>query len=86
MKTTRYLIRQLSAAEVGQTDTNEIYVRCPNDFDYQDFFQQEGEMVGTVLVINFTAVDLTEGETIQRSSLDLPITKTAKAKRDVSLA
>lgn len=63
MKTTRYLIRQLSPAEVGQTSTNETYVRCPSDFDYQDFFQQEGEMADTVLVINFIAIDLTEGPT-----------------------
>ena len=63
MKTTRYLIRQLSPAELGQTGTNETYVRCPNDFDYQDFFQQEGGMADTVLAINFTATDLTEGDT-----------------------
>ena len=42
MKTQRYLIKQLTSAEVGETGTHETYVRCPNDFNFEDFFQQKG--------------------------------------------
>ena len=63
MKTKRYLIKQLSSAEVGTTKTNETYVRCPNDFDYEDFFQQTGVKANTVIEVKFTATDLTAGET-----------------------
>ena len=61
MKTQRILIKQLTAAEVGTTNTNETYIRCPNNFDYVSFFQQNGTVEGTVKVIMFQAKDLTNG-------------------------
>lgn len=57
----RYLIKQLTAAEVGITNVNETYVRCPNNFDYVSFFQQNGTVQGTVKVVLFQAKDLTSG-------------------------
>ncbi len=61
MKTQRILIKQLTAAEVGTTNTNETYIRCPNNLDYVSFFQQNGTVEGTVKVIKFQAKDLTNG-------------------------
>ncbi len=63
MKTKRYLIKQLTAAEVGNTNTNETYIRCPNNFDHQSFFQQNGVVENNVRVIRFQAKDLTKGPT-----------------------
>ena len=53
MKTKRYLIKQLTAAEAGNTNTNETYIRCPNNFDHQSFFQQNGVVENNVKVIRF---------------------------------
>lgn len=61
MKTQRILIKQLTAAEAGTTNTNETYIRCPNNFDHVSFFQQNGTVEGTVKVIKFQAKDLTNG-------------------------
>lgn len=63
MKTKRYLIKQLTAAEVGITNTNETYIRCPNSFDHKSFFQQKGVLENNVIVIRFQAKDLTMGTT-----------------------
>lgn len=63
MKTKRYLIKQLTAAEAGNTNTNETYIRCPNNFDHQSFFQQNGVVENNVRVIRFQAKDLTMGPT-----------------------
>ena len=63
MKTKRYLIKQLTAAEAGNTNTNETYIRCPNNFDHQSFFQQNGVVENNVKVIRFQAKDLTMGPT-----------------------
>ncbi len=59
MITKRYLIRELTSAEVGATKTNEKYIRCQNDFDYEAFFQQKGSMNGSVIDIDFKATDHT---------------------------
>lgn len=59
MITKRYLIRELTGAEVGVTKTNEKYIRCQNDFDYEAFFQQKGTMNGSVIDIDFKATDHT---------------------------
>ena len=59
MITKRYLIRKLTGAEVGVTKTNEKYIRCQNDFDYEAFFQQKGSMNGSVIDIDFKATDHT---------------------------
>ena len=64
MKTQRILIKQLTAAEVGATNTNETYIRCPNNFDYVSFFQQNGIVEDTVRVIKFQAKDLTNGPSL----------------------
>lgn len=61
MKTQRILIKQLTAAEAGTTNTNETYIRCPNNLDHVSFFQQNGTVEGTVKVIMFQAKDLTNG-------------------------
>ena len=59
MITKRYLIRKLTGAEVGVTKTNEKYIRCQNDFDYEAFFQQKGSMNGSEIDIDFKATDHT---------------------------
>lgn len=33
-----FFYRELTKAEVGQAGTNEVYIRLPNNFDYQTFF------------------------------------------------
>ena len=38
----RIFIKQMTPAEAGDTKTHEKYVRLPNNFDHQSFFQQEG--------------------------------------------
>ena len=45
----------MTPAEAGDTKTHEKYVRLPNNFDYQAFFQQEGITNGSVIQIDFDA-------------------------------
>jgi hypothetical protein len=51
----RIFIKQMTPAEVGDTKTHEKYIRLPNNFDYQAFFQQEGTINGSVIQIDFNA-------------------------------
>lgn len=51
----RIFIKQMTPAEAGDTKTHEKYVRLPNNFDYQAFFQQEGITNGSVIQIDFDA-------------------------------
>ena len=51
----RIFIKQMTPAEAGATKTHEKYVRLPNDFDYQSFFQQEGITNGSVIQVDFDA-------------------------------
>ena len=49
----RIFIKQITPAEAGDTKTHEKYVRLPNNFDYQAFFQQEGITNGSVIQVDF---------------------------------
>ena len=45
----------MTPAEAGDTKTHEKYIRLPNNFDYQAFFQQEGITNGSVIQVDFDA-------------------------------
>ena len=51
----RIFIKQMTPAEVGNTKTHEKYVRLPNNFDYQTFFQNDGIANGSVIQVDFEA-------------------------------
>lgn len=57
MTTSRYYIKQLTSAELGEAKTHEKYIRLTNDFPYEEFFQTAGYQNGTVTQIDFTAYD-----------------------------
>lgn len=61
MKESTFFIKQLTPAEVGNTGTHEIYVRLPNDFDYQSFFHNSAIDDGTVITTTFNVTNLTNG-------------------------
>ena len=52
----RIFIKQMTPAEAGDTKTHEKYIRLPNNFDYQSFFQQEGITNGSVIQVDFDAM------------------------------
>lgn len=52
----RIFIKQMTPAEAGDTKTHEKYIRLPNNFDYQSFFQQEGITNGSVIQVDFEAM------------------------------
>ena len=56
-----FFYKELTAAEVGNTGTHEIYVRLPNNFDYETFFVNSAVPNGSVIEVNFTATDTTAG-------------------------
>lgn len=51
----RFFIKQMTPAEAGDTKTHEKYIRLPNNFEYEIFFQQKGIVNGSVVQINFEA-------------------------------
>lgn len=55
-----YLYKELTAAEVGNTKTHEVYIRLPNSFDYQEFFDGAAYENGSVVEAIFTAKNLSE--------------------------
>lgn len=59
----RTYIKRLTEAEVGMKETNEIYIRLPNDFDYEVFFQTSGYMNGTVRQIDFKVFAIQKNNT-----------------------
>lgn len=61
MKKSIFFYKELTPAEVGKTGTHEVYVRLPNNFDYQTFFGNSGVMNGSVMEVIFTAQDITNG-------------------------
>ena len=61
MNESRFFKKVLTPAEVGNTGTHEKYIRLTNDFDFESFFQQEGEIIGSVRQILFEAKDLSVG-------------------------
>lgn len=62
MRRSIFLYKELTPAEVGKTGTHEIYVRLPNNFDYEAFFGNSATMNGSVMEVNFIAQDITGGE------------------------
>ena len=56
-----FYYKQLTATEVGNKGTHEIYIRMPNDFNSEDFFQAELESNNGVLEKKFKAKNLTKG-------------------------
>lgn len=54
MSTSRFY-KKLTQAEVGQTKTHEIYIRMPNEFDYEKFFNNTHIENGSVIEVNFSA-------------------------------
>lgn len=61
MKKSIFFYKELTPAEVGNTGTHEIYVRLPNNFDYKSFFYDSAIENGSVLEVNFSAQDITDG-------------------------
>ena len=61
MRKSIFYYKELTPAEVGKTGTHEVYVRLPNNFDYKAFFHQDAVENGSVLEINFSALDITNG-------------------------
>lgn len=57
-------LKELTPAEVGQTNTRETYIRMPNDFDHESFFGNLLQENGTVLEANFSAIDTTNASNI----------------------
>ena len=47
--------RKLTAAEVGNTKTHEVYIRMPNDFDFELFFNNTHKENGSVIDVDFSA-------------------------------
>lgn len=56
-----FYFKQLTATEVGNKGTHEIYIRMPNDFDSAEFFQSELDNNNGVLEKKFKAKNLTKG-------------------------
>lgn len=61
MKKSFFFYKELTPAEVGKTGTHEVYIRMPNNFDYETFFGNSSVVNGTVIEVSFTANDLTNG-------------------------
>ena len=55
MSTSRFF-KKLTAAEVGNTKTHEVYIRIPNDFDFESFFNNSHVENGSVVEVSFNAV------------------------------
>jgi len=62
MKQTTYFYKELTAAEVGNTKTHEIYIRFPNNFDYKSFFNNSDYANGNVIQVDIKAIDKTFGK------------------------
>ena len=43
MKSSFFFYKELTPAEVGKTGTHEIYIRLPNNLDYESFKKQLGD-------------------------------------------
>ena len=62
MKKFIFFYKELTPAEVGKTGTHEIYIRLPNNFDYYTFFGNTAKENGSVIEVNFIAIDETNGD------------------------
>lgn len=65
MKKSIFFLKELTDAEVGNTKTHEVYIRLPNDFDYEVFFHNGASENGTVIDYSFVATNLTFGYNTQ---------------------
>lgn len=57
-----YIYKELTAAEVGNTKTHEVYIRLPNNFDHEEFFNGATYEKGSVIETYFTATNLSKNE------------------------
>ena len=60
----RIFIKKLTPAELGETKTHEKYIRLPNDFNYEVFFQEKGQQNNSVIQIDFEANSKNDGENV----------------------
>ena len=60
----RIFIKKLSSAELGEARTHEKYIRLPNDFDYEEFFQDSGWQNNSVIQIDFDAIVKNDNESV----------------------
>lgn len=81
MKKSSCYYKELTPAEVGNTGTHEIYVRMPNNFDYETFFNQVGSISGNVIEVNFKAFDITDGDFEEESIRFVYFINSNKEKR-----
>jgi len=65
MKNSIFFLKELTDAEVGNTKTHEVYIRLPNDFDYETFFHNSASENGSVIDYSFVATNLTFGYNTQ---------------------
>ena len=49
-------LKKLTAAEVGNTKTHEVYIRIPNDFDFESFFNNSHVENGSIVEVSFNAI------------------------------
>lgn len=63
--TRRIFIKQLTPAELGETKTHEKYIRLPNSFEYEIFFQEEGMQNDSVIQVDFNALDSKSHENVE---------------------
>lgn len=76
-------IKKLTAAEVGNTKTHEIYIRIPNDFDFESFFNNSHIENGSVVEVNFNAVVSTKiFDNISPRSYDLRFVYFANSNKE----
>lgn len=61
MRKSIFFYKELTPAEVGKTGTHEVYVRLPNNFDFETFFGASAVINGSVMEVNFSARDITNG-------------------------
>ena len=85
MKKSIFFYKELTDAEVGNTGTHEKYVRLPNNFDYDSFFSDSAVQNGSVLEINFNAIDTTDGDCVIQPLRFVYFTNSNHEKRIPSL-
>ncbi|MCD8388150.1 MAG: AAA family ATPase, partial [Bacteroidales bacterium] len=61
MKSSIFFYKELTPAEVGHTNTHETYIRFPNTFDYDEFFNHNPKTQGTVIECTVDFLNLTPG-------------------------
>ena len=87
MKRSHFFYKELTLAEVGRKGTHEVYVRLPNNFDYDTFFNHSAVQNGTVMEVNFEANDITDSSNKEIVSLRFVyFNNSNKEKRIPSLA